>query len=93
MLSTVTGTCVIGPDVTCLVRDSTRGPGRIYETVEVDGAAFKVRYSGPDAAVEKFSILPESASDFLPDATWHVGILKEDQVSRFYYKITYKTTE
>ena len=92
-VSTVTGTCIIGPDADCLVRESTRKPGQIYDVVEVDGVRFNVRYSGPDVRLEKFSILPESSTAFLPDASWNVDIIKDDQVSRFYYKVTYKTLE
>jgi hypothetical protein len=92
-VSTVTGTCIIGPDADCLVRESTRKQGQIYDVVEVDGISLNVRYSGPDVRLEKFSILPESSIEFLPDANWNVEVIKDDQVSRFYYKITYKTLE
>ncbi|MGI9565508.1 MAG: lamin tail domain-containing protein [Nitrosopumilus sp.] len=93
MVSSVTGTCIIGPDVNCLVKETTRKPGQIYDVVEVDGINLNVRYSGPDVRLEKFSILPESSNAFLPDANWNVEVIKEDQVSRFYYKVTYKTIE
>ena len=92
-ISTVTGTCIIGPDANCLVRESTRKQGQIYDVVEVDGISLNVRYSGPNVRLEKFSILPESSIAFLPDANWNVEIIKEDQISRFYYKVTYKTLE
>ena len=92
-VSTVTGVCIIGPDADCKVRESTRKPGQIYDVVEVDGLSLNVRYSGPDVRLEKFSILPESSTEFLPDANWNVEVIKDDQVSRFYYKITYKTIE
>lgn len=92
-VSTSTGICVIGPNDDCLVHESTRTPGQIYETVNVDGTSMNVRYSGSDTRLEKFSILPESSDEFLPYETWNVEILKDDQVSRFYYKITYKTLE
>ncbi len=92
-VSTVTGTCIIGSDADCLVRESTRKQGQIYDVVEVDGISLNVRYSGPDVRLEKFSILPESSSAFLPDTNWNVEIIKDDQVSRFYYKITYKSLE
>jgi len=92
-VSTSTGICVIGPDDDCLVHESTRTPRQIYETIDVDGVSLNVRYSGSDVRLEKFSILPESSDAFLPDETWSVEILKDDQVSRFYYKITYKTLE
>ena len=92
-VSSVTGTCIIGPDVDCLVKDTTRKPGQIYDVVEVDGINLNVRYSGPDVRLEKFSILPESSTAFLPDVNWNVEVVKGDQISRFYYKITYKILE
>ena len=92
-VSTVTGTCIIGPDADCLVRESTRKQGQIYDVVEVDGLSLNVRYSGPDVRLEKFSILPESPIAFLPDANWNVEVIKDEQISRFYYKVTYKTLE
>ena len=92
-ISSATGTCIIGPDADCLVKESTRKQGQIYDVVEVDGISLNVRYSGPDVRLEKFSILPESVGAFLPDANWNVEVLKDDQVSRFYYKVTYKTIE
>jgi len=55
--------------------------------------SIKVRYSGPDARVEKFSILPESATDMLPDTIWNIQVEKNDQVSRLYYKINYSPLE
>jgi len=87
------GICVIGPEENCLVTDSTRKPGQIYEIVSVDGINLKVRYSGPDAYLEKFDILPKSSSEFLPNAIWNVDVIKDDQASRFYYKINYKILE
>ena len=87
------GVCVIGQETDCLVKDSTRKPGEIYDIVEIDGFSLKVRYSGPDARVEKFSILPESASSLLPDSVWDIQVIKEDQASRLYYKINYTPFE
>lgn len=92
-VSTVDGVCIIGPDDDCLVQESTRKPGQIYDVVEVDGTSLNVRYSGPDVRLEKFSILPESSTEFLSDTTWDVEILKDDQISRFYYAVTYKALE
>ena len=92
-VSTVSGVCIIGPDAECLVKKSTRQQGQIYDVVNVDGMNLNVRYSGPDVRLEKFSILPESSSAFLPDTTWNVEVIKDDQVSRFYYNITFKTSE
>ncbi len=87
------GICVIGPEDNCLVQDSTRKPGEIYDVVDVDGVSLKVRYSGPDARVEKFSILPESTTAMLPDSVWDIQVVKGDQVSRLYYKINYSPLE
>ena len=83
------GICVIGPEENCLVKDSTRKPGEIYQVVTVDGINLKVRYSGPDVFFEKFDILPESDDGFLPDTHWNVDVVKDSQASRFYYKINY----
>ena len=87
------GTCIIGPDADCLVSESTRKPGQIFDVVQVDGLELNVRYSGSDVRLEKFSILPKSSDEFLPDANWDVEVIKNDEVSRIYYKITYKTFE
>jgi len=92
-VSSMTGICIIGPDVDCLIGESTRKQGQIYDVVKIDGISLNVRYSGPDVRLEKFSILPESPTAFLPDTNWNVEIIKDEQVSRFYYKITYKTLE
>ncbi len=87
------GTCIIGQSEGCLVSESTRKPGQIYDIVEIDGVSLNVRYSGPDVRLEKFSIVPESSAGFLPDTNWNIEIIKDEQISRFYYKITYKTPE
>jgi hypothetical protein len=88
-VTTASGTCVIGPDTNCLVSESTRAPGTIYKIVEVDGISYKIRYSGPDARLEKFTIIPDLAGATMPDSTWNVEILKSDEPSRFYYKVAY----
>ena len=88
------GICVIGPEENCFVKDSTRKPGQIYDIVSVDGISLKVRYSGPDVRLEKFDILPEDSNGFLPNSNWNVDVIKNtDQISRFYYKINYKSLE
>ena len=86
------GTCIIGQNDDCLVKESTRGPGKIYDTVIADGMTLNVRYNGPGAQVEKFTITSGALNTSLPEITWNVEIIKpEDQISRFYYKITYST--
>jgi len=92
-VSSDSGICIIGPDTDCLVSESTRKSGQIYDIVEVDGMNLNVRYSGSDVRLEKFSILPESSTEFLPNSNWNVEVIKDDQVSRFYYKVTFKTLE
>ena len=87
------GICIIGSNSDCLITESTRKPGQIFEVVQVDGLSLNVRYSGPDVRLEKFSILPESSDSFLPDTNWNVEILKDDEITRFYYKVTHKTLE
>ena len=50
------GTCVIGPSTDCLVKDSTFGmPGQI-KSVVVGDQVFRVRYSGINDPLERFSI-------------------------------------
>ena len=92
-VSSESGICIIGQNSDCLVSESTRKPGQIFEVIQLDGMSLNVRYSGPDVRLEKFSILPQSSEDFLPDTNWNVEVLKDDEVSRFYYKVTYKTTQ
>jgi len=92
-VSSESGICIIGQNSDCLVSESTRKPGQIFEVIQIDGMNLNVRYSGPDVRLEKFSILPQSSDDFLPDANWNVEVQKDDEVSRFYYKVTYKTTQ
>jgi len=92
-VSSESGVCIIGQNSDCLVSESTRKPGQIFEVIQLDGMSLNVRYSGPDVRLEKFSILPQSSEDFLPDTNWNVEVLKDDEVSRFYYKVTYKTTQ
>ena len=87
------GICIIGTTDECLVSESTRKPGQIFEVVQIDGLTLNVRYSGPDVRLEKFSISPLSSDDFLPDADWNVEVIKDDEISRFYYKVTYKTLQ
>jgi len=87
------GICIIGTTDECLVSESTRKPGQIFEVVQIDGLNLNVRYSGPDVRLEKFSISPLSSDDFLPDVNWNVEVIKDDEISRFYYKVTYKTLQ
>jgi hypothetical protein len=90
-VSSESGICIIGQNSDCLVSESTRKPGQIFEVIQVDGLNLNVRYSGSDVRLEKFSILPESSDEFLPDTNWNVEVIKDNEISRMYYKVTYKT--
>ena len=92
-ITTEGGTCIIGPDTECMIKESTRKPGQIYEVVNIKGMDFNVRYSGPDVLLEKYTILPFDSDAFLPASAFHVEVLKEEQSSRLYYKVTYVVTE
>ena len=92
-VSSESGICIIGQNFDCLVNESTRKPGQIFEVVQVDGLNLNVRYSGSDVRLEKFSILPESSDEFLPDTNWNVEVIKDNEISRMYYKVTYKTLQ
>ncbi len=92
-VTTGDGTCLIGQDSKCKITKSTRGTASLYQIVEIDGINLKVRYSGPGTTLEKFTILPEDSGDVIPDGKWKVEIIKDNQISRFYYKISYTPTE
>jgi hypothetical protein len=49
------GTCVIGSSENCLVTQSTIGHGNI-KSVTIGDQIFRIRYSGSDAPLERFSI-------------------------------------
>ena len=82
--------CVIGPAADgCLVSGSTRAPGAIYQTVQIGGTDYRVRYSGPDATPEKFAVLPAEAGTAIDIGEWTVEIERpDDEPSLFYYKLT-----
>ena len=85
-----TGTCVVGVDDSCIVKEITRGPtDGPYVIVDVDGALYKVRYSGPDANIEMFTVLPALQGQVFDDSTWQVKIHDEGLPTKFHYKITY----
>ena len=88
-ITTTNGQCIIGPDSNCLVTESTRKPGEIYSVVSIDDVNYKIRYSGNDVRLEKFSIVPEDSNSKIVLDTWNVEIIKDDQPSRFYYKVSY----
>ncbi|MBC8250652.1 MAG: lamin tail domain-containing protein [Candidatus Nitrosopelagicus sp.] len=90
---TTDGQCVIGTSSDCLVTESTRKPGAIYSIVTIDDVNYKIRYSGNDVRLEKFSIVPENSNSKIDIDNWNVEIIKEEQPSRFYYKVSYVALE
>jgi len=92
-ITTSNGQCVIGQSSDCLVTESTRKPGEIYSIVTIDDVNYKIRYSGNDVRLEKFSIVPENSTSKIDIDNWNVEILKDEQPSRFYYKVSYVALE
>ncbi|MDC0159397.1 hypothetical protein OAJ55_01785 [Candidatus Nitrosopelagicus sp.] len=92
-ITTPSGQCVIGQNSNCLVSESTRKPGEIYSIVSIDDINYKIRYSGNDVRLEKFSIVPEDTSSKIVIDTWNIKIIKDEQPTRFYYKVSYIALE
>jgi len=92
-ITTSSGQCIIGQSSDCLVTESTRKPGAIYSIIEIDDINYKIRYSGDDVRLEKFSIVPEDSNSKIDIDNWNVEILKDEQPSRFYYKVSYVALE
>tara|TARA_B100001540_G_scaffold314875_1_gene340749 strand:- start:1645 stop:5139 length:3495 start_codon:yes stop_codon:yes gene_type:complete len=90
---TSNGQCVIGQESDCLVSESTRKPGQIYSVVSIDDIDYKIRYSGHDVRLEKFSIVPADSNTSLDIDVWNVEIIKDEQPSRFYYKVSHIASE
>ncbi len=88
-VSSQDGTCIIGPDSGCKVTQSTVHSGSLYQTVTVGGMDYLVGYSGTGVRLAQFSIMPAHAGDTIPDGQWGVEVIKKDQVTRFYYQVTY----
>jgi len=92
-VSTENGSCIIGQNADCVISESTRVPGSIYKVLKIGGIDYKVRYSGPDVRLEKFSIIPSEDNTPLKILQWDIDVIKDEQPSRFYYKISYVPLE
>ena len=92
-VSTANGSCIIGQSSDCVISESTRESGSIYKILKIGGVDYKVRYSGPDVRLEKFSIVPSEENTPLNILQWDVNVIKDEQPSRFYYKISYVPIE
>jgi hypothetical protein len=88
-LSLKDGTCIIGSDSTCKVSQSTIQSGFMYQIVKLGNENFLIGFSGSGQRLQQFSVIPVNANDVIPDGQWNVEIIKKDQISRFYYQITY----
>jgi hypothetical protein len=88
-LSSQNGTCVIGPDPSCKVSQSTTQTGSLYQIVQLGSENFLIGFSGPGQRLQQFSVIPANANDTIPDGQWNVDVIKKDQISRFYYEVTY----
>lgn len=85
------GTCIIGSSTDCEVSQSTFQGSSLYQTVKTGNETLLVGFSGSDQRVQQFSLLPSNANDSLQIGQWNIQIIKNDQVSRFYYQVTYLT--
>lgn len=85
------GTCVIGSTADCSISQSTFQSSSSYKNVNVGNESYLVGYSGVNQRIQQFSILPTNANDSIAIGQWHVDIIKNNQVSRFYYQVTYVT--
>ena len=92
-VSTENGSCIIGQSTDCVISESTRVPGSIYKVLKIGGIDYKVRYSGPDVRLEKFSIVPSEDNTPLKILQRDIDVIKDEQPSRFYYKISYVPLE
>jgi hypothetical protein len=85
------GTCIIGSSAGCDVSQSTFQGNSLYQTVKIGNESFLVGFSGSGQRIQQFSLLPSNANDTLQTGQWNIQIIKNDQVSRFYYQVTYLT--
>ncbi|MDE2591161.1 MAG: hypothetical protein KGL95_16005, partial [Patescibacteria group bacterium] len=85
------GTCVIGSTADCSISQSTFQSSSSYKNVNVGNESYLVGYSGANQRIQQFSILPTNANDSIAIGQWHVDMIKNNQVSRFYYQVTYVT--
>ncbi len=88
-VKTPNGICLIGQDDQCMISESTRSLGQVYQTVDVNGLMLYVRYSGSDVSSERFTVLPDPSSDSVLDGDWTVEIDQETPFT-FDYKVTYR---
>lgn len=89
------GTCVIGQSEPCMIKDSTAGNRGNTMSVEINGQVYRVRYSGQDSPLERFSITSVDPIE----GTWSIslesdsGIIPEAHaIENVQLKIKYRPT-
>uniref|UniRef100_UPI0005B25866 hypothetical protein n=1 Tax=Candidatus Nitrosotenuis chungbukensis TaxID=1353246 RepID=UPI0005B25866 len=70
------GTCVIGQSDSCLVKDSTTGNRGNTISVEIGEQIYRIRYSGQDSPLERFSVT--SIDPII--GTWHIALESDDGI-------------
>jgi hypothetical protein len=70
------GSCVIGGSSDCLVTDSTADRRGGLDNVIIGGHIYRVKYSGADNALERFSIT--SLDSVKGD--WHVELVEQEGI-------------
>jgi hypothetical protein len=70
------GTCIVGKSNPCLVNGSTAGFRGNTVNVELDGQIYRIRYSGQDSTLERFSIT--SADPIV--GTWAIMLESDEGV-------------
>jgi len=71
---TVDGTCIIGGSEECAIKHSTSGERGGIASVEQNGTILRVKSTGPDSTLERFSI---TAADTLP-GDWTITLESKD---------------
>ncbi|MGI0004215.1 MAG: lamin tail domain-containing protein, partial [Candidatus Nitrosotenuis sp.] len=90
-ITTEEGQCIIGQDTECAVSKSTKKSQGGYELVAIGAQKYKVTYSGHTPLLEKFSIMPESDDDAIPDSVWTLEVVrKQGTISKLYYELVYR---
>jgi uncharacterized membrane protein YgcG len=89
------GTCIIGKSNSCMVKDSTVKQRGNNMSIELDGQIYRIRYSGQDSPLERFSIT--SINPIV--GTWSVTLESDDgiipeasAIKDVYLKIKYRST-
>jgi hypothetical protein len=60
-----------------------------YQIANWNGTNYLVGYSGTGQRLQQFSIIPQNTGDVLSDGQWKVEVIKQNQITRFYYQVNY----